>query len=208
LILSDSSVPGEGEHKIMDFIRSQRAQIGYNQNTSHCMYGGDADLIMLGLSTHEVNFYLIRETDLNTKAVKFCNKCKASWHMTYECGVDLSKKPLLLTFQFQFIYIAVVREYLALEVSGLQCEYDFERVVDDFVFLSFFVGNDFLPHLPSLRIREGALDALMVIYKNLLPQIDDYLTCQGKINLNEVNALFRDISKLEEEQLILYEKKC
>jgi 5'-3' exoribonuclease 2 len=76
---------------------------------------------------------------------------------------------------------------------------DFERVVDDFVFLCFLVGNDFLPHLPSLQIREGALDAIMVIYKNLLPSLSGYLTDEGKIIFTNVDIIFRDISKLEEE---------
>ena len=60
-------------------------------------------------------------------------------------------------------------------MPNLPFPYDFERAVDDWVFMCFFVGNDFLPHLPSLEIREGAIDRLVKLYKVGLLSHDSYV---------------------------------
>ena len=70
--------------------------------------------------------------------------------------------------KFIFVRLSVLREYLRkdLEMPNLPFPYDFERAIDDWVFMCFFVGNDFLPHLPSLEIRENAIDRLVRLYKD------------------------------------------
>jgi 5'-3' exoribonuclease 2 len=107
---------------------------------------------------------------------------------------------LAQSVQFQFIKLNVVREYLYLEFKDLQLpfKFDFERIIDDFVFLCFFVGNDFLPHSPSLHIREGAIDAILAIYKQQLPSLGDYLTDTGKIDFNRLDLILNDLGKVEE----------
>jgi len=102
----------------------------------------------------------------------------------------------------QILALSTLREYLKNEFKV--CESvpfppNFERLVDDIVFLCFFVGNDFLPHLPSLDIRDGALDYLFNVYKRLLPTLGDYITNDGgEVNLGHVDVILAEVGKIED----------
>ena len=214
VVFSDASVPGEGEHKILDFIRTQRTYETYDPNTYHCIYGADADLIMLSLIMHEPHFCVIRES-LSDKFYMVCDICGKHGHQRQDCDSATGKfvrnkatKEEILAYnrekineiEFSLIKIGILREYLELEFKVLLAEgKDLERIIDDFVFLCFLVGNDFLPNMPSLKIREGAIDAMVYLYKKIRPQMNDYLTNgKGQLNLNECETLFKFLSRVED----------
>ena len=48
--------------------------------------------------------------------------------------------------------------------TKLKFKFDLERIIDDFVFFCFFIGNDFLPSISALDISEGSLDTLIDFY--------------------------------------------
>lgn len=77
--------------------------------------------------------------------------------------------------------------------------FSLERAIDDWIFLIFFVGNDFLPHLPSLEIREGAIDTLMNIWKSSLDRMGGYLAENGKVNLPRAQMILEGLASREDD---------
>lgn len=226
VIFSDASVPGEGEHKIAEFIRRERTHPSYNPNLRHVMYGLDADLIMLALATHEVNFTILREevfpkngrqkaepADTQPEGPSVTNETQNDTALQM---AEKSTSPLLQASlggrkPFIFLHVNVLREYLDFEfrhdienelnVSKKfdELRYDLERVLDDFVFLCFFVGNDFLPHLPTLDIREGAIEYLIELYKSEFVNTGYLTSSGGNIDFVAVRKLLEKTSSKEDE---------
>jgi 5'-3' exoribonuclease 2 len=96
--------------------------------------------------------------------------------------------------------VGVLREYLEAElfVQGMSFPFDLERAIDDWVFMCFFVGNDFLPHLPSLDIRENAIDTLISIWKSCLGRMGGYVTCDGSVNLARAQIILETLGEKED----------
>jgi 5'-3' exoribonuclease 1 len=190
VLLSGSDVPGEGEHKILEYIRNYKLSDKYSPYTKHCIYGLDADLIMLSLITHEYNFIILREDNYKMRKKEKEKSDNKEIKKYIEQKID-----------YEFFFISVLREYLELEFNYLskkiKFKYDFEKIIDDFIFLCFFIGNDFLPNLFSFNIENGALTHLFDFYKACLQELDGYLTDKGKINFSRVITFFDYLSKQE-----------
>lgn len=183
--LSGHETPGEGEHKIMEFIRSENAKPSHDPNTRHCLYGLDADLIMLGLTSHEHNFSLLREE------VRFGGK-KSQKRIT---------APEETTFHL--LHLSLMREYIDYEFSALKehlgDNYDLERIIDDWILMGFLVGNDFIPHLPNLHINHDALPMLYKTYISVLPSVGGYLNENGHLNLKNFEKYLEKLSEFDRE---------
>uniref|UniRef100_A0AAX7UGA1 5'-3' exoribonuclease 1 n=1 Tax=Astatotilapia calliptera TaxID=8154 RepID=A0AAX7UGA1_ASTCA len=183
--LSGHETPGEGEHKIMEFIRSENTKPNHDPNTRHCLYGLDADLIMLGLTSHEPNFALLREE------VRFGGK-KSQKRIT---------APEETTFHL--LHLSLMREYIDYEFSELKnkmgSDYDLEQVIDDWILMGFLVGNDFIPHLPNLHINHDALPLLYKTYMSVLPSLGGYLNENGHLNLRNFEKYLEKLAEFDRE---------
>ena len=180
IIITSSKEPGEGEHKIYEYIRENAE---YHKNTSTVIYGLDADLIMLTLNhlNYSNQLYLFRETPYFIK------------------NIDE-------TLEENGNYIIDIPEFsdkLILEMVGYKVEESKKfNLIQDYIFLCFLLGNDFMPHFPSLNIRTKGIDILLNIYNEINKNLTNFLIKNNKINWKSFRNLIEILSKNENKLLI------
>ena len=141
IIVSGSNENGEGEHKLFRYLRKNNC-LDFNV----FVYGLDSDLIMLSIFHHRYckNILVFRE------APEFI-KSKVA---------DVSQKDDLLFMDIGILNTAILNE--------MDCKFNDTQRIYDYIFMCFLLGNDFLPHFPSLNIRTHGIDILMDTYKYVI----------------------------------------
>lgn len=159
---------------------------------------------MLALATHEPHFRVLREDVFADSASSTaCRLCGQEGHFAAHCTAlksEIQKPTPLEKKPFIFLDVSILREYLESELNVTQAPFPFnlEMAIDDWVLLIFFVGNDFLPHLPSLEIREGAIDTLLKIWKDELPRMGGYVTNHGQLVLPRAQIILDGLARRED----------
>ncbi|TYH93600.1 hypothetical protein ES332_A13G264600v1 [Gossypium tomentosum] len=159
VIVSDANVPGEGEHKIMSFIRYQQCLPGYDCNTRHCLYGLDADLIMLALATHEVHFSILREDVLFQEQQPAFRSCSTTSNRETELYSSESLK-----------HAPVAKRPYEVTIPFLRCCY----LLHDNIIAESLMTNKICYHF--------YYDLLLTVYKQNFKNIGGYLVDMQRIN--------------------------
>jgi len=139
ILISCSDQPGEGEHKLFAEIRTS-----LKGNSEIAVYGLDSDLIMLSIFHLKYckNIHVFRETPEFLKQLIDTNS---------------PNEP-------HFIDIQALSKGILQEMA---CDTNPVRIYD-YVFLCFFLGNDFLPHFPSMNIRTHGMNVLLDLYRSCI----------------------------------------
>lgn len=160
VILSDSSYPGEGEHKILPLLRKL---VKKEPNSNIIIMSPDNDLISLGILTGKKNIYILRYIDFTIAELLR----KKYYHKDCLIYIDLN----LLLEQF-------IKEYTNNK------EKDEMNIILDYNFLLSMIGNDFIPVLPYMKIKNGGLDKLLRLYHQIFEKEKKYLIDKKTLNIN------------------------
>lgn len=182
IILATPTEPGEGEHKLYEHLRNFPAK-----SSKIAIYGLDADLIMLSLFhlNYTENIYVFREAPEFMRSA--LNPGTGNGNKDEIWGLD----------------IAQLGRSIANEMA---CSFPDNHRMYDYVFLCFFLGNDFLPHFPALNIRTHGIQRLLDVYRQCIGNKPNTFlitkTSPFSIHWKELNKFIQQLAKYEHEFII------
>ena len=150
-ILSSYHTSGEGEHKILQHIKKHT-----KNGEPIVVYGLDADLIFLTMASRRNNIYLLREETHFGKApdVELLDPVTdVAQHLIF-VSINETKR----AYNSEIVRMIENNRNINVKVN------DDINFADDLIFICFLLGNDFLPHFPSIDIHRGGLDMLIDCY--------------------------------------------
>ena len=171
ILVSTSDEPGEGEHKLYTHLRSFPCSV----EEYAVVYGLDADLLMLSL------FHL-----------RYCPKLMVFREAPQFASIDTVKKH----DPDEALYLDIGK--LGRSISHeMRCSAPDNHRMMDYVFLCFFLGNDFLPHFPSLNIRTHGITHLLDIYREVVgKKAETFLLSKENPPKIQWNVLVRFVAAL------------
>jgi len=177
-IVSCSDKYGEGEHKLFQYIRDFPEK---HRTTNTVIYGLDADLIMLSINHLPIsnNIYLFRETP------HFIQSINAELEPNETYLMDIPELARIIT--------------LDMNNNSVLTTCQQKNRIYDYIFLCFFLGNDFMPHFPSVNIRTGGVDKMLNAYKSTIGGTNENLTDGKQIFWKNVRKLVEFLAENEED---------
>ena len=161
-ILDDSHNPGEGEHKIMYHVKSNLPKA----EDVIVIYGLDADLIFLALSLHHPSTYLIRENTFHEQVID---------SIPNYLIVDIANLSLAIVNLITEAEPVATLDKTEMELETFVSSYESNHLINDYIAVNFFLGNDFVSRLFSLSIKNSGCEIILETYRRTLRKFG-YLT--------------------------------
>ena len=190
IIYSGSDECGEGEHKIFKKIKDMP------KDDKIIIHGLDADLIILSLISHKDNIYLMREIKdphtndtvfnyLNIKELRKAILCelKRNWDFAFENTGDEDSESISVS-----------------SVSNARSECDENDLIETYCTACTILGNDFIPHLLTVELKNNGIDTLLSATKRSI-KTNGLLVNKGQINHNCLIDIFKDLANTEDEDI-------
>jgi 5'-3' exoribonuclease 2 len=187
VIWSDELVPGEGEAKLLAYVRANA-----RPNEIFCLHGLDADLIMLALGAKPDKFYLLREDtmenthhliDINAVRVQIARDLK--WDRIVDAEENADKNE---------------EKNAEKNTNKNIAKYDPYRAVLDFILMCFTVGNDFVPHIPGIEIVENGIEHMFAVYRRVGQHLCvKYKNGQWRFHRGPMAEFFSALTQYEQE---------